>query len=344
MKRLGKLLLSVTMAAIIFALVPVEALAVPEQADLISAISYKDVEGSWFETWALKYGYPDVFSSGDGCFHPEIGITRMEFVRMLHEALDININYFAPTDIGDYYHDVANSAEGANALYDLAVCGIVDDKDSFRPTEVLERGDMIHYIMNAFYHFTGNDYALPDIALPPFADDAEIAETVRTDVSRSSVLGLVNGRDNHMVCAAAGATRAEAVTVAGRLAGLLENYKSNVVVKTSATESDGTLRLTLSILNHTEKTVTINHMSGQYFDFVILDKSGAKLYRWSDGMFFTDALTSTEIAPGGETVYSAVIDGETYALIKDRIETIKAYITGTSGTFTIESDGYFVAF
>ncbi|MPM03542.1 hypothetical protein SDC9_49809 [bioreactor metagenome] len=343
MKRLGKLLLSITMTAMVLTSVPAVALAVSEQTGLISTISYTDVHGGWFEAWTTKYGYPDIFSSSDGCFHPDTSITRMEFARMLHKALDININYFAPTDIGDFFDDVKDSDAGAGALYDLAVCGIVDVQGSFRPTQALARGDMIHFIMNAFYYFVGSDYALPDIALPPFADDAEIGDAFRADVNRSAVLGLVNGRDNQMVCTTAEATRAEAVTVAGRLAELLENYRSNVLVKASAKESDGALHLTLSILNNTENTVTINHLNGQYFDFVILDKGGAELYRWSDDMYFTDALTSVEISPGEEKVYSTTVDKETYVLIKDKVETIKAYITGTSDDFSIEPGGYFVA-
>jgi hypothetical protein len=85
----------------------------------------------------------------------------------------------------------------------------------------------------------------------------------------------------------------------------------------------------------------IEHGSGHLFDFLIQDESGNKLYRWSDDRMFIALMMTTEIAPGEEIVFSDALDAETYASIKDRIASVKAYIVGTSSDFTINPDGYF---
>ena len=135
-------------------------------------------------------------------------------------------------------------------------------------------------------------FTMPALALQPFADESEIKTAYQTDVSRSVILGLVVGTGNNYVRPRDAATRAQAVTIVGRLAGLLQQYKSNVAVKASAQESDGQLQMTLSVLNNTGKAITIHHSNGQLFDFEILDKSGNKLYRWSDGRMFSMAQNS----------------------------------------------------
>ena len=348
MKRLRNLIIPVLIVSFVLAISPTAAFAASASGDSGRCIfvteNYQDIQGSWCEKWAGLYGYKEIFSNGDGRFHPDQAITRMEFARLLHRALNINMNYtgFAATDIGEYYGDVANGSAGAGDLYDLATCGIIDTKSSFCPANPLDRDEMIHFVMNAFYHFTGNSYAMPALALQPFADESEIKTAYQTDVSRSVILGLVVGTGNNTVRPRDAATRAQAVTIVGRLAGLLQQYKSNVAVKASAQESDGQLQMTLSVLNNTGKAITIHHSNGQLFDFEILDKSGNKLYRWSDGRMFSMIVTTTEIKPNEEIAFSGVLDAETYAAMKDKIACIKAYIVGTSSDFTINPDGYWV--
>lgn len=347
MKLIQKLVLSILVISMALSCAAFGASAASDTQGTVSTISsgsgYSDISGGWFEKWAAEYGYPAVFSNGDGCFYPGQSITRMEFARMLHKALDIGMYYFAPTDIGEYFDDVTSSDAGAGALYDLVTCGIIDTKGSFRPTEPLDRDEMIHFIMNAFSHFTGSDYAFPALALQPFGDDADIKAEYRGDVGRAAVLGVINGVGSNLIHPRREATRAEAVTVAGRLAGLLKTYNTSVVVKASASENDGALVMTLTILNNTENTVTIDYSSAQQFDFQILDKDGAELYRWSDGRMFSAVLTTTELAPGKEAVFTAELDAGTYSAIKNNISTIKAYITGTSPDFAVSAGGYLVS-
>lgn len=340
MKYFRNIILSILVVSIISVIVPTKAFAVSDS----DKIEYPDIKGSWCEKWAGLYGYEDIFSGEDGCFHPNQNITRMELVRLLHKVLNIHIYYnnFASTDISGYYDDVPSDSVGASDLYDLITCGIIDTKYSFHPSETLDREEMIHFIMNAFYYVTGNDYAIPDLAIQ-FTDASEISSEYYTDVNHSVTLGLVNGVGNHFISPCDKATRAEAVTIVGQLAELRQKYKSDVNVKASAEETDGKLSMTLAIVNNADKSVTVQHKNGQIFDFVIRDQSGGELYRWSKGKMFPMMVMSTDIAPGEEVIFFDSLDQTIYSSIKDKINSIKAYIEGTSSDFTIYTDGYLIS-
>lgn len=115
---------------------------------------------------------------------------------------------------------------------------------------------------------------------------------------------------------------------------------SPVIVKPNATLTKDSIEMKLSIINNTKKAIVINHLSGQKFDFELLDENNNILYRWSDNKAFTMALTSTTIEPGKTLEFSDTLSGETYADIRDKIIYLKAYITGTSDDFKIYNDGY----
>lgn len=336
MKHIRNLALTVLILSMVLATVPAHAFAASSTAN-----DYTDVKGSWCEKWVDLYGYKEVFSNGDSKFYPDQGITRIEFARMLHKALGININYFAATDIGEYYNDVTNKNVGASQLYDLVTCGIIDTKTSFRPTEAIKRDEMIHFVMNAFKHIASDDYMFTEI-YRMFEDDSDIKAEYSTDIQHSCALGLINGRGNNYLFPRETATRAEAVTIAGRLAELKLKLEASVVVKASATETSDGLKMEIVISNNTDKTVTIDHSSQQLYDFAIYDKLGNSLYRWSANRMFAQVVTTSKIAPGDEMVLSDVIGTADYSAIKSKMTTLKAYIVGTSSDFTINPDGYFV--
>ncbi len=310
--------------------------AVPISAKL----TYADVEGTWCKTPAMDYGA--LFVGDDGLFHPNQSTTRMEFARLLHQVLGIQINYFAATDIGTYFDDVSNSDTGAGDLYDLATLGIVDDTGAFRPSDALTRQEMVHYTMNALRYSADGAFRLPMIAALSFADDAQISDAYRLDVAEAVTKNLVNGVGSNYFRPLAPATRAQAVTVAGRLADWLAGYRSGVDITASAAEKDGALELTLSVHNHTDKAISFTHSSGQLFDFVLFDAAGNELYRWSDGMAFTMMVGTTELAAGEIRVFTETVDAQTYASIKDKIASARGYLTGTSSNFSIDADGYAV--
>ena len=350
MKIFKKYLLSLMMVSVLFG--AVQASAVSSQDTLLIATNdgtsnhyYSDVADTWCEKWVSQYGYSDIFGNSDDLFSPQKPITRMEFARMLHRALAININYFAATDISEYYNDVSNSDEGASALYDLVICGIIDTKTSFSPTEPLSRQEMIHFIMNAYSFKSRSDSSVPSIERDDFTDEADIKTEYAQDVDASVALGLINGKGDNKLCPLDSTTRAEAVTVAGRLVELTSKASlTDVVVTSTAKENAGELTLNLSIINGSENTITITHNSQKTFDFALFDSEGAELYRWSKDRMFPMVVTTVTLKPAEEKTYSVRLDADAYASIKDKIASGKAYITGTSTEFSVNQDGYLISF
>ena len=341
MKPIRSLVLLILIISMFSTLVSAAATTGDKVTSTSAVGNYNDIKGTWSEKWVNLYGYTEIFSNSDGSFRPDQAITRMEFARLLHKALGININYFAATDISEYYNDVKSGDVGSNELYDLVTCGIIDTKTSFRPNETLKRDEMIHFIMNAFHYAAGNDYAFIEI-YHIFEDDADIKSEYSTDIQHSFILGLVTGRNSNVLFPNKAATRAEAVTIVGRLVELENKLKSSVAIKASATETSDGLKMEIVIANNTDKAVTITHSSQQMFDFAIFDNKGNSIYRWSANRMFVQMVTTSKIAPGDELVLSDTLAAADYALIKSKAATIKAYIVGTSSDFTINSDGYFV--
>ena len=106
MKHIKSIVLLILIISMLSSLISAAALTAEKGANTSVILSYNDIKGTWSEKWVESYGYSEIFSNSDGSFRPEQAITRMEFARLLHKALGININYFAATDIGDYYNDV----------------------------------------------------------------------------------------------------------------------------------------------------------------------------------------------------------------------------------------------
>ncbi len=314
------------------------------QTTAIEQSKYQDISGCWFENSVEKYGYPDIFANSNQMFYPNNKITKMEFVRMLHQALNININYFAATNISDYFNDVDNGDIGASELYDLVTSGIVDKENSFGPDEQLDRDEMVHYIINALDYVTNGEYAMILIMPVPFADDAQINTYYKNDIVKAVVLKIINGRGNNMLYPNQGATRAEAVTVVDRLVTLLDDFNTDVAVETTATETNNGLQMTLAITNNSDTTITIDHSSGQKYDFDLLDAQGETLYCWSADKAFMMMMTTTQIAPGEKIEFTEVLDNQTYQPIKAKVNSVKVYIIGTSQDFTINSNGYTAIF
>jgi hypothetical protein len=302
--------------------------------------AYTDIADMWFEEAATEYGYTDIFSDGSGRFNPDNAITRMEFARLLHRALGININYFAPVDISEHFTDVKNDDLGASELYDLVTAGIVQPGGSFEPDGTLSREEMVLLVLKALDCETGGEYAVILIMPAPFTDDDEITEAHKSDIYKAVVLGLIKGHEDYSLRPKEATTRAEAVTVISRLVKIIDNLTQRVDVSASMAEENGGLKMTLSIENRTKKAVTINHTSGQKFDFKLFDGEGNNLYTWSADKAFTMALTSTEIEAGESVEFEAFLVSEQYGTLKDKLASMRAYIVGTSEDFYIDPEGY----
>jgi len=323
------------LAALLLAAIPLSAFAQPDTKS-----GYSDISGKWFSEAAEKYGYSEIFSDGTGKFNPDRKITRIEFARMLHKALSIHINYFAAPDIADSFEDITNSDVGANELIDLVTTGIIDAGGNFEPDAPLTRETMIHWLMRALNVETGGNYAMIMIMPMPFDDDSEIDAAYNSEVYSAVVLKLVGGRGNNMLFPKDGATRAEAVTVASRLVALLDSYKLGVVVNPSAqVAGDGTLTMSLTLSNNTDKPIVISHTSGQKFDFKLFDAEGNNLYTWSADKMFITVMNETELAPGEQIVFSDTLDAKAFAAI-GKAASMQAFIVGSSEDFTIDQNGY----
>ena len=254
----------VILALLMLTLLPVTSLAESGKGN------YTDVSGAWYTDVVLNHGYSDIFDNGDHSFQPNKKITRIEFVRYLHEILEININYFAAPDIKDYFTDMNNDDVGANELIDLVTAGIVEKGGAFEPLKQLDREVMIHWIVKALDYKTGGEYAMIMIMPAPFNDDDKISDEYRNNIITAQILKIVLGYGNNTLLPKQGATRAEAVAVAARLLDLLATFKENdslsVNVTASASEDKGALTMSLTIQNNSDKAITITH-SGQKYDF-----------------------------------------------------------------------------
>lgn len=301
---------------------------------------YNDISGKWFTDAAEKFGYTEVFSDGSGKFYPNKKITRIEFVRLLHKALDISIYYFAAPDVSKDFNDMKNTDTGAYELIDLATTGIIERGGSFYPDKKLDRDLMLHWIINALDYKTGGNYALPKRATVPFKDDNRVTEAYKDDIYKAQLLSLVFGRGNNLFVPRDGATRAEAVIVVMRLMTLLNGLNGSVGASASAVlEKSGLLNMKLTIQNNTSKSVTISHTSGQHYDFKLFDVNGNNVYTWSADKLFIASLGTTELKPGESLVFSDTVSNADYSAIMTAV-TMKAFIVGTSNDFTIDTNGY----
>jgi len=75
-----------------------------------------------------------------------------------------------------------------------------------------------------------------------------------------------------------------------------------------------TVVMSITVVNPFDEPVTLQFTSGQTYDFAIWDSNGQKVWQWSDGKVFTQALQQRELAAGdsyGVTERWTVPEGET---------------------------------
>jgi len=105
--------------------------------------------------------------------------------------------------------------------------------------------------------------------------------------------------------------------------------EGQIIQELTVRERGGRLYLTLKVTNNGDAPYTIAHRDGQCYDFALLDDNGKALWHWSDGMAFTQALTSSSVAPHKSEVYQAEIAGKDYRKIKDDAVLVTAWLTDT---------------
>lgn len=103
----------------------------------------------------------------------------------------------------------------------------------------------------------------------------------------------------------------------------------SIVEELTVEEKHGRLVMELKVTNDGNSDYSVVHRDGQVYDFAILDKNGKTLYRWSDGMAFTQALTSSSVAAHKSEVYMAELDRKAYRKIKDDAVLVTAWLVDT---------------
>ncbi len=103
----------------------------------------------------------------------------------------------------------------------------------------------------------------------------------------------------------------------------------NVVEQLLAEETEDGLALTFKVTNNEDYPYSVAHRDGQVFDFAIRSRAGEVLWRWSDGMAFTMALTSSSVAPHSSVVYTAAIPMKEYKEFKNKAFLVTAWIVDT---------------
>ncbi len=303
-------------------------------------IVFSDISKHWSNGAVQHLTKKGAIPFENGKFIPGKAITRSEFAIMLHKALDIQIAYFKAPDIKDYFDDVKQDATFTSALIDLVTAQIIDSKGSFNPEGTLSREEMVHYIMNAYKYKMGDVFAYIKIKGGFFADHNKIAPIYSGDVDYAAYSNLITGVGKNLFNPKSNSTRAEATVIISKLIALLEKQESGITIKPGVTVNEDSIEMKISIVNNSKESVIINHSSGQKFDFVLLDANNNVLYTWSADKSFIAMLTSTTIEAGKSIKFSAILDGEQYKAIKDKIVTLKAYVIGSSDSFSINTEGY----
>lgn len=82
------------------------------------------------------------------------------------------------------------------------------------------------------------------------------------------------------------------------------------VNETSFTQADP-ITITLTIKNISPDTKTLNFSNSQQYDLVIYNDADAEVWRWSNGMVFTAAITSFSLASGESQTFTYTWDQKT---------------------------------
>lgn len=88
------------------------------------------------------------------------------------------------------------------------------------------------------------------------------------------------------------------------------------------------ISLTLNVRNLSGHARTFDLPSGQAYDFVAFAANGSEAWRWSEGVFFTQAVTPVPFAPDESKVFKVAWDPSGLPAGKYRVE---GYFLGMDG-------------
>lgn len=110
----------------------------------------------------------------------------------------------------------------------------------------------------------------------------------------------------------------------------------DLAVEILAREKSGKLHLEMRLTNHSAHDMVFSHKDGQTYDFTLTDQKGRELWRWSDGMGFTQALTTSSIPAGETVVYSADIEPKEYRKVKEDAVFVNMYVKDSPYGFSLK--------
>lgn len=99
-------------------------------------------------------------------------------------------------------------------------------------------------------------------------------------------------------------------------------------------ERGGRLSMELRVTNDGDTSYSITHSDGQQYDFVVMDKRGHEIYRWSEGREFDKRMSATQIKAGGYVLLKNELSGTEYKNIKGEAVVVTAYVKDTPYTVT----------
>ncbi len=107
-----------------------------------------------------------------------------------------------------------------------------------------------------------------------------------------------------------------------------------LVQELTVQKKDGRLLMELRVSNGSDTPYIVDHRNGQVYDFLVLDKRGKVLWKWSEGIAFTQALCSSAIGAHEDVVHKAEIKRSDFKKIKDDAVVVMAYLTDTPYTLS----------
>ncbi len=234
---------------------------------------FLDVSGHWAETEIEKaYVGGSVNGDPDGKFRPDDKISRAEFLKMMTAAICEKAGVVIPEEFEDNTHWAAKYYNFAtttiykpldeSAKVEKIVPGAMSISDFDLPIGRWEMAFLVSEGIRNVCGIIGRDQGRT------YADKAEIEKNYPADISsaidNTFLLNIMTGDENGKIQPANGGTRAEAVVVVNRVAGLMQEVIDYIkqMQEESESQMDSSLK-TYEEIPTGHPVVTIHMEDGQ---------------------------------------------------------------------------------
>lgn len=123
-------------------------------------------------------------------------------------------------------------------------------------------------------------------------------------------------------CSGAGPVETRPPAGTGVASGVKKDQGFEVIVRSEpeVTGTTGTFSLTLNVRNLSGKARSFALPSGQTYEFIAFASDGHEAWRWSQGMFFTQAVSDVAFNSGDSKVFKVAWNPAGFAPGKYRVE------------------------